>query len=115
LTDVFVLVDDDVVGLDVGVHHAGALEVAQRGEQLPRVHAHGRNVDADRLAKLVHQRAQIHRQRLEYHHRVAAVLAARQQLHAVAPLLGVVGGKPLEHGNLDRRRLATSSRWSESA
>ena len=66
---------EDVVGLHVGVHDAEAREVAQRGEELARVLAHGLHVDADVLAELLERLAQVHLEALEDEHRVRAVLA----------------------------------------
>ena len=56
----FTLVDQNVVGLDVGVKDRAFLEQFQREQQLLRVGSHRLDVQADVLAVLLQHFSQIH-------------------------------------------------------
>ena len=61
------LVDEDVVGLDVGVDDAGLLEDLQRQQHLLHVGPHRLDVQTHVLAVLLQHLPQVHAQRLEHH------------------------------------------------
>ena len=52
--------DQDIVGLDVGMHDIHLLQQAERQEELMGVRPNGFDVEADVLAEALHDFAQVH-------------------------------------------------------
>ena len=77
------VVDQDIVGLDIGVKHVTLRKQRKRQKEVLRKDAHGAKVEAHIAAHRANELAKIHVKRLEHKAEVAAMLKGRDKPYQV--------------------------------